>query len=55
VRHVGELSRVLLLAHVGVGVLAAVAFLAPGLVALGLWLGIVPGFVLGVMPTLFLY
>ena len=37
------------------GILAAVAVLIPGSVVLGLYLGIVPGLILVVAPTIFLY
>ena len=37
------------------GVLAAIAVLSPGSVVLGLYLGIVPGLILAVAPTIFLY
>src|ERR671912_252091 len=37
------------------GILAAIAVLSPGLVVLGLYLGILPGLILAAMPTIFLY
>jgi hypothetical protein len=40
---------------IGSGILAAVAWLFPGLVVVGLFLGVLPGLVLMAMPTLFLY
>jgi hypothetical protein len=50
-----QISRLLLLLHLGLGVSAAVVFLAPGLVTLGLFLLIVPGLVMMILPTLFFY
>lgn len=37
------------------GILAAIALAAPGLVVLGLFLGVLPGLVLGLAPTAFLW
>src|ERR671912_1604779 len=37
------------------GILAAIAVLSPGSVVLGLFLGILPGLILAVAPTIFLY
>ena len=37
------------------GILAAIAVLIPGSVVLGLYLGILPGLILAVAPTIFLY
>ena len=37
------------------GILAAIAVLSPGSVVLGLYLGILPGLILAVAPTIFLY
>ena len=37
------------------GILAAIAVLIPGSVVLGLFLGVLPGLILAVAPTIFLY